>query len=70
MFRLAATIFDRVRPRHALSVAVYDQAGKQAGFFCDSAECPLLPVAIQLLLDELPDLSIDDRFVLARIDVP
>ncbi len=66
---VASALLHRMRRRHALSVAVHDQPGEQARRLCGLAERSGLPIAGQLHLDALPEFSIDDRVVLAGVDL-
>ena len=59
-----------MRRRHAVSFAVHDQPGKQARLFGSRAKRSSMSIAGQLSLDELPVLGLNDRFVLAGIDLP
>ncbi len=58
-----------MRRRHALSIAIHDQSGEQARRLRGLAEHSGLPIAGQLHLDALPEFSIDDRLVLAGVDL-
>ena len=57
-----------MRRRHALPFAVHNQSSKQTGLLRGRAERSRLTIASELLLDELPEFSVDDRLVLAWID--
>lgn len=66
---VAAPLLHGLRRRHALSVAVDDQPGEQARRVRGLAERSGLAVAGRLVLDALPEFSLDDRLVLAGVDL-
>src|ERR1700731_902734 len=55
--------------RHPIAVAIKQQAGEEAGLVISCARVPLGDVAGKLSLDRVPQRLIDDRRVLARMDL-
>ena len=66
---IATALLHGVRRRHALAVAIHDQSGKQTRLLRGFAERSGLSVAGQLHLDQLPEVGINDRLVLAGVDL-
>jgi len=58
---------DRVRRRHPVALRVDNQAGQQARRLCPAAKRSLMSVGGKPVLNDLPEVDIDDRFVLTGI---
>src|ERR1700726_970748 len=55
--------------RHPVAVAIKQHAGEEAGLVISCARLPLGDVAGKLSLDRVPQRLIDDRGVLARMEL-
>ena len=59
----------RMARRHPIAVAIKQHAGEEAGLVISYARVPLGEVAGKLSLDRVPQRLIDDRRVLARMEL-
>src|SRR5258705_11411094 len=59
----------RMARRHPIAVAIKQHAGEEAGLVISCARVPLGDVAGKLSLDRVPQWLIDDRRVLARMEL-
>src|SRR5262245_1886759 len=55
--------------RHPVAIAIDDQARQKARRFGANRQGALLPIGLELILHDLPKLGIDDRLVLAGVDL-